>query len=313
MKNNSQYLSDLEQEKQQLIKDFSKQFIQRSDLYARQLDNGSYVCVREPFSDNLMYQHLRGKITLGTYLLSADNTARFTVLDADSEQEFDRLKAVAADLKKQNIPSYLEASRRGGHLWLFFGHPISGQKARGFGMGIAKTYRLGKMEVYPKQDTIGTGTGSLIRLPFGIHRKTGKRYYFITPDGGLLATPRKQLDILCHPETVSVEMIDRYKYVEHSQGHVANERRERLRRYPLMEFLAGYVDLKPSSSGAVGLCPFHNDQQSSFGVNVVGNYWNCFAGCGGGDIVSFWMKFRSCDYSTAVKELEEALYGSAAG
>ncbi len=29
------------------------------------------------------------------------------------------------------------------------------------------------------------------------------------------------------------------------------------------------------------------------------------AGCGGGDIISFWMKLKSVDYKTAVKELKE--------
>ena len=35
----------------------------------------------------------------------------------------------------------------------------------------------------------------------------------------------------------------------------------------VLEFVSQYVDLKPTASGAVGLCP--------------GNYWDCFAGCGG--------------------------------
>jgi hypothetical protein len=48
------------------------------------------------------------------------------------------------------------------------------------------------------------------------------------------------------------------------------------------EFVSQYVDLKPTGSGAIGLCPFHDDHHASFGVNTEENYWHCFAGCSGG-------------------------------
>ena len=49
---------------------------------------------------------------------------------------------------------------------------------------------------------------------------------------------------------------------------------------PVLEFVSQYVDLKPTASGAIGLCPFHDDHRPSFGVNVDCDYWNCWAGCG---------------------------------
>jgi hypothetical protein len=73
----------------------------------------------------------------------------------------------------------------------------------------------------------------------------------------------------------------------------------------VLEFVSQYVDLKPTASGAVGLCPFHDDHHPSFGVNAEGNYWHCFAGCGGGSVIDFWMKWRKCDFTTVVRELAE--------
>jgi len=73
----------------------------------------------------------------------------------------------------------------------------------------------------------------------------------------------------------------------------------------VLEFVSPYVDLKPTASGAIGLCPFHDDHHPSFGVNAEGNYWHCFAGCGGGSVIDFWMKWRKCDFATAVRELAE--------
>jgi hypothetical protein len=71
----------------------------------------------------------------------------------------------------------LEASRRGGHLWFFFQKKVAGGQARGFGLWFERIYGL-SLEVYPKQETI-EGPGSLIRVPFGIHRKSGQRYGFV--------------------------------------------------------------------------------------------------------------------------------------
>jgi DNA primase len=67
------------------------------------------------------------------------------------------------------------------------------------------------------------------------------------------------------------------------------------------------VGLNPTASGTVGLCPFHDDHNPSLGVNDEGNYWHCFAGCGGGSVIDFWMGWKKCDFTTAVKELTEML------
>jgi hypothetical protein len=64
----------------------AQRFVQRWDLYARQVDDGSYVCVHEPLNVDLLFAHLRGEITLGAYLLDQDSRARFLVLDADDAQ-----------------------------------------------------------------------------------------------------------------------------------------------------------------------------------------------------------------------------------
>jgi DNA primase len=73
----------------------------------------------------------------------------------------------------------------------------------------------------------------------------------------------------------------------------------------VLEFVSQYVDLKPMARGAIGLCPFHDDHRPSFGVNEAGNYWNCWVGCGGGSVIYFWMRWRECDFTPAVRELAE--------
>jgi DNA primase len=42
-------------------------------------------------------------------------------------------------------------------------------------------------------------------------------------------------------------------------------------------------------------------------VSDEGNYWHCFAGCSGGSVIDFWIKWRRCDFKTAVKELAKMM------
>ncbi len=115
-----------------------------------------------------MDRHLRGKLTLGAYLLDSQSKTRQLVLDADEDEQFEQLKLLAGELEAEDVPAYLETSRRGSHLRLFFSEPISGQKARRLGQQLLTTHHL-QLEIFPKQEMIGDGPGSLVRVPFGGH------------------------------------------------------------------------------------------------------------------------------------------------
>ncbi len=293
-------------------------FIQRRDLYARQLDDGRYCCVRKPLQEKHLIAHLRGEITLGTYVLDPDSLARFAVIDADDDIQLARLAGMRGGLAREGIPSYLEASRRGGHLWFFFGQPVSGETARCFGKSLLRESGLEGIELFPKQDELGDGPGSLIRLPFGVHRKDGQRYGFIKINGEPLATTYPgQIRALGNPIVVDKAAIE--KIVSRNQAP---------KREPVLvkteangealsaqikasvsvrEFVSQYVELAPNGRG---LCPFHDDHNASFSVNAAGNYWHCFAGCGGGSLIDFYMKLKEVDFTGAVRELAEMLLQS---
>ena len=294
----------------------SATFIQRRDLYARQLDDGRYLCVRKPLEETHLIAHLNGKLTLGTYVLDQDSQARFAVIDADDDLQLARLANISMSLAGSGIPSYLEASRRGGHLWLFFAQSIPGEVARAFGQSILKSHDLIGIELFPKQDKLGDGPGSLIRLPFGIHRKNGQRYGFVTPRGEPIATTfAEQLHILSNPRTVGETALDEFmrqhkasvqKPALVKNGAVRDTLSEQIKRsVTVLDFVGQYVELSPAGRGR---CPFHDDEHFSFSVNANKNYWHCFAGCGGGSIIDFWMKWQGIDFRQAVKELAEKLF-----
>jgi len=51
-------------------------------------------------------------------------------------------------------------------------------------------------------------------------------------------------------------------------------------------------------------CPFHEDRHASLSVRLSGNgAWRCFAGCGGGDLISFHMKRTGLGFSAALRDL----------
>jgi hypothetical protein len=190
---------------------------------------------------------------------------------------------------------------------------------RAFGHRILYTHRFEGVELFPKQDRLHGGPGSLVKLPFGIHKRSGQRYPFIYRDGSWLApSVREQIQALSQHESVPEAVFEAYATHELAKKerrglkpsgtiYESNDLDALKSDVPLMDFISAFIDLRPVASGAVGNCPFHDDQHASFGVNREGNYWNCFAGCGGGTIIDFWMKWKGIEFSQAVSELADLL------
>ena len=300
-----------------LAKIINARFIQRRDLYPKQLENGSYVCIQKPLANRHIVVHLQGKMTLGAYVLNQKSQTTFIVFDADDDREFRLLFDAAEGLSQQGITPYLETSRRGGHLWLFFNEAVSGHDARDFGLGIASTYDIEGMELFPKQGILCEGPGSLIRLPFGIHRKSGERYGFVQLDGSPMGESLEdQILVLGNAKTVPDMVVGDFQKIGSeiqpdndkpvtTNGNKGESLSSRIKAsVSAYNFISMYVQL--SSSGR-GLCPFHEDKNSSFSVNIEKNYWKCFAGCGSGSIIDFWMKWKNLGFKDALHELEEIL------
>ncbi|GER90508.1 hypothetical protein KDW_46700 [Dictyobacter vulcani] len=99
-------------------------FVGRRDDYAIQLPNGSYRRAGRPLTNANLLNHLLGRQTYGTYVMDDDGQCRFAVFDADTEDGIDRILSIHDRLAAQGIVSYVERSRRGGHLWIFFIRPV---------------------------------------------------------------------------------------------------------------------------------------------------------------------------------------------
>jgi CHC2 zinc finger len=161
----------------ELLEVYASLFVQRFDQYAVQQRDGSYWRVAEPLTLAHLAAHLAGRWTLGSYVVDALSHCSFAVFDADGADGLERLALLSEELLREEVPTLLEASRRGGHLWVHLVEPTPAHVVRSWLLPYASA--LG-VELYPKQDWLSTGgSGSLIRLPLGVHQQSRGWYPFL--------------------------------------------------------------------------------------------------------------------------------------
>jgi len=249
----------------------------------------------------VIISHLKGEQTIGLYSLDSSGTTRWTVIDND--EDIKDLQEAQYALGQQGIPTYLEASRRGGHLWAFWSRLVSPE----LGKKILSPYAL-RYECYPAGDIPDEdGLGLLLRAPLGIHQATGKRYPFVTPDlqpispgqvrGQIAALSRLVTRVNPAPfETLYVA--PRAPVLPQTRRiSAANE------QLPIGQFLAAndvrsviapYVKL---SSSGLGRCPWgeqhkHGDRHPSFKVFDSTQKWWCFTERVGGNTFDFLCRYH---------------------
>lgn len=182
------------------LRTFACLCIGRHDDYALQRGDGGYYRVGRMLTFDDLRLHLAGQHTIGTYLITEGGLCRFAVFDADSAAGLVELLAVQSRLSHDGIVSYLEGSRRGGHLRVFLAAPAPAALVRRWLL----PYCPAGVEFYPKQDSASfEHPGSLMRVPFGVHLLSGRRYPFVSlVDGKLVPVARSVSDALLWLSTV---------------------------------------------------------------------------------------------------------------
>ncbi len=190
---------------------FLARFAGRENVYARQWASEAgdvgYSPVKEPLTVRQVRQHLNGSVTLGVYVVRLDDTVGFFAIDVDvtkraieqsrgrpgearrlrglAHAEALRLRDVLAGL---GLPALLEDSGyKGRHVWVLLAEPVPAAEAREFGARLLAAHPPASTEIafefFPKQGTAGRGIGNLIKLPLGLHRKSGRRSVLLRDDG----------------------------------------------------------------------------------------------------------------------------------
>ena len=157
--------------------------------------------------------HLDGHHTINLYSHDPETQrSKWVAIDADYEGSMRDLLQLRYELKQDGIQAALEQSRRGGHLWIFAATPLLASECRIYIYNLA--LRLGipvlggglrkGIEVFPKQDEVtATVLGNAIRGPLGVHRRIGRRYWFIEAE----QTPEHQMAYLMKVSKVTEDQI----------------------------------------------------------------------------------------------------------
>lgn len=190
------------------IQDYMDLFVGREDTYARETygsgNKRMSEQVPEPLTEEMIRQHLSGDVILGTYVQRPNGTSKYVVFDIDiskkillqydyGSSEFNAYKQNAAEhasklckiLQRMGMTGYIEDSGfRRYHVWVFFTGWIPVRYINRFTECVQK--ELGDsgdgitMEVFPNNARIRAGKfGQKIRLPLGVHIRTGNRSYFV--------------------------------------------------------------------------------------------------------------------------------------
>ena len=188
-----------------------KLFAGREDLFAREeLDtNGNRKTNPDmrPLTEQMIKDHLMGRITVDTYVQRPNSTVRYFVTDVDiskrillqhkrESEEFRSYlqRALDVSVKIQNLyrqmglTAYIEYSgNRGYHVWLFFTEWIPTRYANMLGDIIEKKLEADNeisIEFFPNKTRIKPGKfGQVLKIPYGVHGKTGERSYFLDESG----------------------------------------------------------------------------------------------------------------------------------
>ncbi len=297
----------------ELLEEYASLFVQRSDQYAVQQRDGSYWRVGEKLSLSHLAAHLAGRWTLGSYVLDALSRCSFAVFDADGADGLERLALLSEELKRGGVPTLLEASRRGGHLWVHLVEPTPAHLVRAWLLPYAEARGV---ELYPKQDWLSPGgSGSLIRLPLGVHQQSRGWFPFLVcsrweellPVGSTIeecctwvcqqvqrvavpASVRKACSLSVSVQRERNMDIESRESVPMASHERSASIREWCRAQDIQSVISRYVTL---NSGGVGSCPFkehhyRGDVRPSFQVfGGSDQHWYCYTWRRAGDLFDF--------------------------
>jgi hypothetical protein len=197
-------------------------FAGREDVHARMWREPrrgvGYSPVRRPLTPEVARDHLSGALTAGIYLMRPGDTVTLFVLDLDATP--DALARARLDAREARAlaslihdaglvllqatralglaPLLVDSGFKGRHLWCFLERETAAAEVRRFGKRLVAAIRPEdarlQLELFPRQDRIDPGgLGNLVKLPLGIHLRSGRRAALLDDAGQPLEHPLARL------------------------------------------------------------------------------------------------------------------------
>ena len=211
-------------------------FVGREDIYTKETIDADRrrKTVQQflPLTDQLIEHHLKGIRTLGSYIQRSNSTVHFIVIDIDVSrrvllQLVDNVEGgmklylgkaletafqVKKNLRKMGLNSYVEYSGyRGYHVWILFSEWIPTRYANMLCEvlegGMHADPDIG-VEFFPNKTRVRNGKlGQSMKIPFGVHVKSGDRSYFIDDSLEVVAELDPFLDSLARYTSADLKRI----------------------------------------------------------------------------------------------------------
>lgn len=201
---------------------FLDRFEGREGVYARMWHDPArgvgYSPVHAPLTLDVVRAHMRGAVTVGAYVVRADQRVRFVVFDVDAErraleaalgdpQRLLRLRTAmreVADRLRDQLragdldPVLVDSGYKGWHLWLLLSTPTPAGAALAFARhtlaGLGPLPAGVHIDLFPRQAGVpADGLGNLVKLPLGVHLRSGRRALLLDDEHRPLARPFERL------------------------------------------------------------------------------------------------------------------------
>jgi hypothetical protein len=137
---------------------------------------------KSPVSYESFAKHLYGEELIGIYPLTDGSTVRWGCSDIDVD-DIDAARNIQTALRVKSVPSYVEKTARGFHVWVFANDWIPAPIMRRAFLSAHEVIGLPPKEVNPKQEE-ANGLGNYVRLPYpgGIDKIPENRYMLSDKD-----------------------------------------------------------------------------------------------------------------------------------
>ena len=137
---------------------------------------------KSPVSYETFARHLYGEELIGIYPLTDGSTVRWGCSDIDID-DLDSARNLQVAFGMKSIPSFVEKTVRGFHVWVFANDWIPAPIMRRAFLSAHEVIGLPPKEVNPKQEQVN-GLGNYVRLPYpgGIDYIPENRYMLFKQD-----------------------------------------------------------------------------------------------------------------------------------
>jgi len=137
---------------------------------------------KSPVSYETFAKHLYGEELIGIYPLTDGSTVRWGCSDIDID-DLDSARNLQVAFGMKSIPSFVEKTVRGFHVWVFANDWIPAPIMRRAFLSAHEVIGLPPKEVNPKQEQVN-GLGNYVRLPYpgGIDYIPENRYMLFKQD-----------------------------------------------------------------------------------------------------------------------------------